>query len=175
MSKNNKFIETLISGTYSPEIENGALLYNWLIGSWDITVHDSLPEGGTRILEGEWHFSWALEGRAIQDVWIAPARKYRSPMPEEGNRYGTSIRVYDKQKDIWHVDWFNPVSGKHNQLIAGKIGNEIVQNGIDEDKPYKWVFTDIKENSFRWYAVQSPDDGKTWNLVVEFFAIRQKE
>lgn len=47
-------------------------MYDWLVGSWDVTVTD-FPEDGTKHQhQGEWHFSWVLEGRAIQDVWIVP-------------------------------------------------------------------------------------------------------
>ena len=43
-------------------------LYGWLIGSWDLDIVRYLPDGATRRRKGEWHFGWALEGRAIQDV-----------------------------------------------------------------------------------------------------------
>jgi hypothetical protein len=49
-------------------------LYGRFVGSWDLDV-TQFPEGGVRRQrKGEWHFGWALEGRAIQDVWIVPPR-----------------------------------------------------------------------------------------------------
>lgn len=47
-------------------------LYGWLIGSWALDVSEHLDDGSARRRPGEWHFGWALEGRAIQDVWIVP-------------------------------------------------------------------------------------------------------
>ena len=45
----------------------------------------------------EVHFGWALQGRAIQDVWIVPAREGRAE--GEGDRmYGTTLRIYDPAK-----------------------------------------------------------------------------
>jgi hypothetical protein len=43
--------------------------FNLLIGSWDlgVTWHDD--EGAVvRRTQGEWHFGWALDGRAVEDV-----------------------------------------------------------------------------------------------------------
>jgi hypothetical protein len=45
-------------------------LYGWLIGSSDLDVTRFLDDGSERRRQGEWHFGWALEGRAIQDIWI---------------------------------------------------------------------------------------------------------
>jgi hypothetical protein len=47
-------------------------LYGWRIGSWEIDVTGHLPDGTARHRPGEWHFAWVLEGRTIEDLWIAP-------------------------------------------------------------------------------------------------------
>ncbi len=52
---------------------------------------------------GEWHFGWALEGRAVQDVWIVPPRGElrRGDAAANVNSYGTTLRVYDPDIDAW--------------------------------------------------------------------------
>ena len=49
-------------------------LYGRFVGSWDLDVRQFSEDGRERRRAGEWHFGWALEGRAIQDVWIVPPR-----------------------------------------------------------------------------------------------------
>ena len=47
-------------------------LYGWLIGSWEMDSVHYLDDGTIQKWDGECHFGWVLEGRAIQDVWIRP-------------------------------------------------------------------------------------------------------
>ena len=57
------------------EIPESADAYGWLVGSWELDVrHYWGIDVSARGLKGEAHFGWALEGRAIQDVWIMPRR-----------------------------------------------------------------------------------------------------
>ena len=43
-----------------------------------------------------------LEGRAVQDVWIAPARKDRDVPGRDSDKdiYGTTVRVCDPGRDV---------------------------------------------------------------------------
>jgi hypothetical protein len=52
-------------------------LFGQFVGSWDVSVTNYQPDGSTITIPAEWHFAWALGGRAIQDVWIAPSREAR--------------------------------------------------------------------------------------------------
>ena len=63
---------------------------------------------------GEWHFGWALEGRAIQDVWIVPPRGElrHGDAAANVNSYGTTLRVYDPDIDAWRIQWTDPVTRK---------------------------------------------------------------
>jgi hypothetical protein len=150
-------------------------IYDWLLGSWTARVVDYADDGSKRESRGEWHFGYVLEGRAIQDVWISPPRSQRNAdTPKAGNRYGTSIRSYDPAGGRWHVVWINPVSGAIDRLVARRVGRDIVQEGRDDaGNPMRWVFTDIEDDSARWYAERSRDDGRTWQLEAEFFLRRE--
>ena len=169
------FAHALISPGPSAQLpKTAAAVFDWLIGDWQVDVYDIEPGGAKHISKGEWHFQWVLEGRAVQDVWIVPTRLNRSVnAPGEHNRYGTSLRIYDPKIDAWHVLWFNPVTQDRTELTARKVGNIVVQQGIDEDGSYvRWTFQNITATSFTWRGELSRDGGKTWQLDGEFVARR---
>jgi hypothetical protein len=62
-----------------PELADRLGMFAPLIGSWALQVFDYGP--GELVLEStaEWHFTWALDGRAVADVWINPSRADRGP------------------------------------------------------------------------------------------------
>lgn len=169
------FEDSLLSAEASSELGNASELYAGVIGSWDIDAIDYEPDGSRRRSEGEWHFSWALEGRAVQDIFIVPKRSARSgSLPRKGNRYGTTIRFYDPASDTWQITWINPVSGAVNRLAARKEGESIIQLGTDPDGTMRrWCFVDMTKDRFRWTGEASKDGGRTWRLEAEFFARRQ--
>jgi hypothetical protein len=137
-------------------------LYGWLIGDWkmDCTLHKD--DGTTHKGQGEIHFGWVLEGRAIQDVWILP-----------GVFYGTTLRVYDPALDAWHILWNDPLRQYYTRQIGRAAGRDIVQLGRnDAGDGMRWSFTDIIPNSFRWLGERSQDAGATWQLQAEFLARR---
>ncbi len=172
----SSLLQALGSPRRSIELTDQEDLYGWLVGGWEATVYDYAADGTARESSGEWHFGWVLEGRAIQDIWIAPPRSKRSPtLSKQYNRYGTSIRVYDREIDAWRVTWFNPVSGARNDLVGRRQGADIVQEGVLPDgRRIRWSFRDITPISFRWLGESLEPDGKTWRLEAEFRARRMK-
>ncbi|HEU5403517.1 MAG TPA: hypothetical protein VFU86_19340 [Terriglobales bacterium] len=160
----------------SPEIPESADVYGWLIGDWELEVFDHRGDGTVRRSSGEAHFGWVLEGRAVQDVWIMPRivdRKDRSS--KEGNRYGTTLRVWDPTIQAWRATWINPVSGRRDELVGRRIGNDIIQIGTHDDgRPIRWNFTEVANDSFRWTGEVLSADGKTWTLEAEFHGRRIK-
>ena len=149
-------------------------LYGWLIGRWTIDAIYHLNEGTMRRSRGEIHAGWVLEGRALQDVWIVPARDaQRADPPGPGDFYGTTLRVYDPKLDAWHILWTDPLNQVYRQQIGRAHGDDIVQDGTDETgAPVRWSFTEITPNSFRWLGERSADGGTTFRLLVEFLARR---
>jgi hypothetical protein len=170
------FFEALRSEGPREDRKGARDLYGGLIGSWDAEVVDHLADGTDRRQSAEIHFAWVLEGRAVQDLWIAPARRERqvtSP-PSPGNRYGTTLRVYDPAIDAWRVTWVNPVTGAENHLIGHREGSRIVQMGTDATgRPIRWTFVEILPDSFHWRGERSEDGGRSWICDTEFFAHRR--
>jgi hypothetical protein len=155
------FIGALISEGAAPDRAGKMQLYGWLIGSWTMDAVVYRDDGTRHQGAGEIHFSWALEGRAIQDVWILP-----------GVFYGTTLRVYDPGIDAWHILWSDPLRQYYARQIGRAQGDDIVQVGKNDDETVRWSFTDIAANSFRWIGERSRDDGKSWELRAEFLARR---
>ncbi len=150
-------------------------LYAWLVGSWELDVTGFLEDGSIRRRPGEWHFGWALEGRAIQDVWIVPRRgEQRSgDAAARANYYGTTLRVYDPRIDAWQIQWTDPVSQTYFTMIGRKEGDGIVQLGKAPDGSLiRWSFSEITRDSFRWRGEFSSDGGASWCLRTEFTARR---
>jgi hypothetical protein len=156
------FPDALSSAGPTPDRADRVGLYGWLIGDWrfDAVVH---AEDGTRHTgEGEIHFAWVLEGRAIQDVWILP-----------GVFFGTTLRVYDPGLDAWHILWSDPLKQLYTRQIGRARGRDIVQEGTaDDGAATRWSFTEITPDGFRWTGERSLDGGVTWQLQADFHARR---
>lgn len=169
------FLDALGAGGPAADRIGKMDLYGWLIGSWELDVTGFLADGSQRRRKGEWHFGWALEGRAIQDVWIVPPRgaSRQGDAAENVNSYGTTLRIYDPRIDAWQIQWTDPVTQNFLTMIGRKQGDDIVQLGTSPDgNPIRWSFSDIEPNSFRWRGETSTDKGTTWRLNVEFVARR---
>lgn len=152
------FIKTLLSNGPAADRADKMGLYGRFIGDWsfDATVHQD--DGKTHTGRGEIHFVWALDGRAIQDVWILP-----------GIFYGTTLRVYDPGLDAWHILWNDPLKQLYTCQLGRMQGRDIVQLGKHESGlTLRWTFTDIEPNSFRWLGERSSDDGVSWQLQADF-------
>jgi hypothetical protein len=172
----NPFLDSLGAQGSSPDRGTKMDLYGWLIGSWDLDVTGFLEGGKQRRRPGEWHFGWALEGRAIQDVWIVPPRgaARAGDAAANVNSYGTTLRVYDPRIDAWHIQWTDPVTQTYFSMIGRKEGSDIVQLGKSpEGNLIRWSFSEITPHSFRWRGEVSADNGATWRLQVEFLARRR--
>ena len=176
-SKSLELITALHAGDPAPEPGEALDLYGQFIGDWDADIVTYTPDGKRHQGQGEIHFGWVLEGRAIQDVWMIPRRKDRRAdtpaMPVAGNWYGTTIRVYDPALDAWRIYWIDPATNNYRQQVGRKHGADIVQEGTTETGALsRWSFTDITADSFHWKGEGSFDQGASWRLFVEVFAHR---
>lgn len=175
MEVNRNFLALLPSAGRSSEIPESADVYGWLIGSWELDVlHYKAVDVAKLGIKGEAHFAWALEGRAVQDVWIMPSK--RSPGLEKANNmYGTTLRIWDPGIQAWRITWNNPVTGHREEQIGRRIGDEIVQVGARPDgTATRWRFTGITPDSFHWTGEALLPDGRTWRLEGEFLGKRMR-
>lgn len=176
-SESSGMIAALRADGPAPDRAEALKLYGQFIGDWNADVVTYTPDGSRHQGQGEIHFGWILEGRAIQDVWMIPRRKDRRPdapaMPVAGNWYGTTIRVYDPALDAWRIYWIDPATNTFRQQIGRRQGADIVQEGTTESGALsRWSFTGITPHSFHWKGEVSTDKGASWRLVVEVLARR---
>jgi hypothetical protein len=147
----------LFSGRPAADRADKMGLYGWLIGAWTIEAVMHTPNGDIHERQGEIGAAWVLQGRAIQDVWILP-----------DFFYGTTLRVYDPGIDAWHILWNDPLKQFYVRQIGRANGRDIVQLGKSDDgTDWRWSFTDIAADSFRWLAQFSNDGGTSWQLRAE--------
>jgi hypothetical protein len=175
---NGLFVETLVSEEGHPEHREKLKLYEVFIGTWDFDWVGHKEDGSTWTVPGEWHFSWVLEGRAIQDNWICPKTPLRSSGEYPAGEYGTTIRFYDFKEDCIKVVWVGPILSQVHIFRANQTENQIVQDEIvigDEAKVSRWVFRDISETTFKWEAHVSKDNQESWQLRQEVFARRKAD
>ncbi|MGH8237480.1 MAG: hypothetical protein ACREXP_10730 [Steroidobacteraceae bacterium] len=137
-------------------------LYGQFIGRWTFEGTMRGKDGSTHRGQGEIHFGWVLDGRAVQDVWILP-----------GVFHGSTLRVYDPNIKAWHILWSDPLQQYFSRQLGRANGRDIVQNGSnDAGETTRWSFSEITPSSFRWRGEVSPDGGKSWELEAEFRARR---
>jgi hypothetical protein len=157
--------QALLADGPAREHAEALMLFGRFVGEWELDWTGYDWNGETRAERGEWIFGWVLEGRAIQDVWIIPARGRRGPAEGE---YGSTIRVYDPLLDAWLVTWNGPIARARRTLVARAAGDGILQEGqTEEGYPLRWIFSEIDERSFTWRSVCSRDGEKTWHLREE--------
>jgi hypothetical protein len=150
-------------------------LYGQFVGSWRADIDFHPPSGPVYRAEGEWHFAWVLDGKAIQDVWIFPARRLRETEHPAApwHMYGSTFRWYDAAIDAWHITWFDPSQALELRQIGRAAGADIVQVGEQPNGLWtRWRFVEITSASFRWIGETSWDKGGSWILAMEMRASR---
>lgn len=169
-SEDDGFVKALLAAGSAAELGDIAADFGWLVGGWEAEVRDFDSPGQVRRASGEWWFAWVLEGRAMQDVWISPKRDERAlprrPLAAK-DRYGTTIRRFDRREGVWRITWINPVSGAVNHLAGRREGDRIVLLGEEGGMPMRWSFNEITESSFRWLGESRQTDG-LWRTEAEF-------
>jgi hypothetical protein len=167
------FGAVLLSAGPDPQGLPELMQFGRFVGAWDLDVIYYATDGTvTRRVPGEWHFGWALEGRAVADVWIVPPRAQRDAAAPPAGEYGMSLRFYDRSIAGWRSTWLGPVHHVVYPFLARQIGESMVLERIDSGRIIRWSFRDITAESFTWDNSVSSDDGKTWLLEQKFLARR---
>ncbi len=164
----NALLKVLSASGPHPSLGRQAETYGRVIGSWQGEMIDYFSAKTPQKHSVEAHFGWVLEGRAVQDVWITPARTERGIGEKHAvDWYGATFRVYDAKADLWRVVWNDPVSGQRIELEGRAHGNDVVQLGVRAGRLIRWTFSDMRADSFKWQGHALEDDGNTWRLEVD--------
>ena len=162
------FSETLLARGPHPSLGEHAQTYARVIGSWLGELHNHMLGKSVPAASVEAHFAWALEGRAVQDTWITPARSDRSPGAKPNlDWYGSTLRVFEPASGAWRSVWTDPVSQLRIELLGRSQGEDIVQIGTRGGRPIRWTFSQIRPQSFVLEGHILNVDGKTWDLEVD--------
>lgn len=148
------FLKKLTSECKNIELPEEYNYFGKLVGSWKI---DYIDNSTSHAIKGEWHFSWVLEGMAIQDIIILPDYEC-----------GTTLRVYNPGTHAWDIAYC--FTGKIIRLEAKKENGLIVLTDIENNRR-KWVFAKIEENNFHWQDVTVKEDGE-WHINFDLYAER---
>jgi hypothetical protein len=172
-----RYIEALIAKGPHPSLGSHGETYGRLIGSWVGEIENYMQGAGTPPTGSvEAHFGWVLDGRAVQDVWITPARPDRHGKPKTGlDWFGTTLRVFDPNTEAWNTVWTDPVSQLRIELVGRRQGSDIVQIGTRGGRPIRWTFSNIEPASFAWQGHILNVDGLTWNLEVDIRFERRRD
>lgn len=166
--------EVLAASGPRTELREEQQLFSPMIGSWDVAITNHRPDGD-EVMQGEWHFGWAMDGRAVVDVWIAPSRAARARTGDHSGEWGTTIRFHDPSINAWRCTWIGPKNGVVMPFIArGQDGEIVLEGSFAQGLVTRWIFSDIQPGSFRWRAIESADDGTSWTLRQEMAATRME-
>jgi hypothetical protein len=150
--------------------------YGRVIGSWTGELRNHLVEGPAQVASIEVHFSWALDGRAVLDAWIAPSRADRaSGQTALMHWFGTTLRVFDPTTESWRALWWDPESQLRCELQGTRQGDDIVQIGRRGDRTIRWTFSRIVRDSLLWQGHVLERDGVTWRLEAEVLLRRSSD
>ncbi len=165
-------LELLASDGPHPKGDARLMQFGRLVGSWALRASFFEVDGSEEETSAEWHWTWILDGRALQDVLIFPARSSR---PATGDyRLGTSLRVFDESSEMWKVVWVAPQSGTIYKL-SGSFSDdgEVVLHGDPHDgEPTRWVFSAMTDERFRWDGFVKDEPEGDWRLIQRMLARR---
>jgi len=167
----DNFYEALI-GSSEAVMEEPYHLFGQLVGEWDFEYVSGMGTDQERHVVGEWIFSWILNGRVMQDLFICPSRKERIIHPQPDAAYGTAVRFYNHEKKKWDVCY--GADGKMRVLEAEAVGDDIVLTRKDVTEGIvQWMFTEITKDTFHWLNRTSMDGGGTWEITEDIHATRR--
>jgi hypothetical protein len=149
-------VDALISPNPRADLP-GAAVFAPLIGSWDLVVTDVADDGSSSDRDGEWHFAWALDGRAVVDVWISPSRATRGDNGD--GEWGMSVRFPDPVSGRWRSTWHGPGRGWLIPFEAAVDGGSPVLTSELDGVTRRWIFSDVTPTGFAWRAEESVDGG----------------
>ena len=160
----------MVADAPRPELADAFAPFAPLIGSWDLDVAWYDETGAvTRRTQGEWHFAWALDGRAVADIGIPPSRAARAT--DGDGEWGLSLRIFDPELNAFRSTWMGPKAAFVMPFIAHATGDTITLES--QLQKTRWAFTGITPTGFHW---RNEDEDAAGNIILRqsFVAARQE-
>jgi len=114
---------------------------------------------------GAWEFGYALDGRAVIDVWQVPGRDTLAGAPRSADQEcGLCVRIWDAGLQLWRFTFHGTAHGRLIHMYAREIDDEIVMEQAEGGDLVRWIFSDVRPESFHWRSRRSADGGASWRL-----------
>ncbi len=129
------------------------------VGTWQCSVERADAAGQSAAMAGaaKWVWSYAMDGFAIQDVWL-PADSGESALST-----ATALRVYDPDTGSWHVAWTSMDHPEFSLFDATIENGDMVMTGQTTEFDLRMVFTGITEREFAWFQeVRARSEEPVW-------------
>jgi len=145
-----------------------------LIGHWDMRDWSRNADG--EWVEGpgaDWTFWWALDGYAVQDLWVAPGRDVAVDDPAK-RQVGTNVRRVDPETGAWEMAWLTRAAGPTLRFTAESDGDTIVMRSVEPHftgAPTRVTFYDMTGDSFDW-TLERAADGETFVEILRLKGTR---
>jgi hypothetical protein len=145
-----------------------------LAGLWSMHITYYPPDGSPiSRAAGTWEFGYALERRAVIDVWQVPGRDTLAGTPRSADQEcGLCVRIWDPRLQLWRFTFHGTAHGHLIHMYARQIDDEIVMEQAQGGDLIRWIFSDIRPESFRWRSQRSTDGGASWRLEQQVRASR---
>lgn len=163
-------LELLAADGPASDDRDRLLEFGRFVGSWELEVSYFGADGTEDRTTAEWHWNWALGGRAILDVLVLPSES--SAPPSDG--YHTLLRVFDDASGRWKVVWVAPQFGMVYKLTGSvsEDGGVVLYSDPGEAVPSKWVFSDVTDDTFLWEGFTKDAPDGEWRLEQRMTAQR---
>jgi len=149
----------LAGGTAPASTTPERVLYDRLIGTWDVTYVIYDKDGKVRRLPGQVAYSWILDGAVLQEIWSDLDGTRVNP-------YATTIGYEDAKHGHWTAVWVYPEAGMPTVVTGSVVDGSLVLMGHDPDGALqRWSIGSVEGDSFSARYESSQDEGKTWRLV----------
>ncbi|MDR2443791.1 MAG: hypothetical protein LBE31_09775 [Deltaproteobacteria bacterium] len=148
---------------------------NWYLlmdGEWEVAYIINPGSSDSRIIGGEWSFTWINNGQAVQDVLAVPFQWNKTEEQFEPILI-TSIRLFNPQRNSW--EGFHVMNGVMVYFGVTKTAqNQILEHYQTGDgRLIVWVYSDLNPSSFKVTISQSTDNGATYKAISEMWAKRR--
>ncbi|GAA5186467.1 hypothetical protein GCM10023322_32770 [Rugosimonospora acidiphila] len=151
--------------SHAPDTRHAAdlRLFGQFTGAWQTRVTYLRPDGSpARHITGEWEFSYALDGRAVVDVWRVPAGTI--PCADTQREVGLCVRIWDPRLRLWRFTFHSTATTTVIHMYARQVGPDIVLERAEADRIERWVFHDLQPATFSWRNEISRNHGP-WRTV----------
>ncbi|HMB89829.1 MAG TPA: DUF1579 family protein [Rhodothermales bacterium] len=153
-------------GSPAPDLPKEARQFDFLVGIWDSQNQLTFPNGQTAKWPATTTGGYVLNGHAIMEYnWF----DLDSNLPDAAT---TIVRIYNRAMRRWESLYLANRGNSPLYFGGRQEGDRMVLHTFEanaSDRISRFVFHDIKADSYRWYGEASTDRGQTFtkNWIID--------